>query len=116
MTSDNNSNEPGIRTNTNVNKLARFNVTVPWFKSRKIYFPIERQEDPRIVEAVTELSMVSNEGMRSKHDDFLDTISMLPLMKAFKPSEIFYSKEDDDGLWEIDEDIDEISGLDSYIV
>ena len=37
LASANNSSYPGIKPTTN--KLQRFNVVVPWFKQRKVYFP-----------------------------------------------------------------------------
>jgi predicted phage terminase large subunit-like protein len=116
LASDGNNNKPGIRSNSQVNKLQRFNVVVPWFKQRKIFLPNERKNDPIIQEATNELSLVSFEGFKSKHDDFLDTVSMLPLMRAFKPSEIVELNKDDSGMWEIDLEDDDSNALDSYIV
>jgi len=116
LASDNNSNRPGIRSNSRTNKLQRFNVVVPWFKQRKVFFPTERKNDPIMVEAINQLSLISFEGFKSKQDDFIDTVSMLPLLNAYKPSEITELNRDDSGIWEIDiEEIDS-SGLDSYIV
>ena len=114
LSSDNNNNEPGMRPNTN--KLVRFNVVVPLFKSRKIFFPYERKTEAPLVEAITELSLVSLSGFKSKHDDFCDTISMLPLLNAWRPSEdATIVKSPEDGLWEV-EDEEEVDGRSSYIV
>jgi phage terminase large subunit-like protein len=114
LASDNNENRPGIRPNTN--KMVRFNVVVPWFKSRKIYFPIEKKGLPAIQEAITELSLASPGGFRSKHDDFIDTISQLPVLNAWKPSATGDLQEKEDGIWGIeDEDIPD-SALQSYTV
>lgn len=89
---------------------------VPLFKARKIFFPLERKTEAAVVEAVNELSLVSVSGFKSKHDDFADTISMLPLMNAWRPSEEADFKKSEDGMWEMD--IDEIyeDRRSSYIV
>ena len=76
-----------------------------FIKQGKIYFPKEYQDEhPAIIEAIDELSLASPKGFRSKHDDFIDTISMLALMKAFKPDTTgdLVQKQDKD-IWE-DED------------
>lgn len=78
-------NNLGIR-NTG-SKFERFMKScVPWFKAKKIYFPTECKEDFAIKEAMNELSLVTRKGFKSKHDDFIDTISMLDAMQAWKPS------------------------------
>lgn len=108
-------NKIGIRPLTN--KMQRFNVVQPLFKAKKIFFPIEKKTDKLIQEAVNELSLVSPGGFKSKHDDVLDTISMLPLMKAFKPSEeTVMVRNSDNGLWEMEEDTSLENLFDSYIV
>ena len=113
LASDHNGNKPGIRPNTN--KMVRFNIIVPWFKLGRIFFPIEMKETLEIQEAITELSLASASGFKSKHDDFIDTISMLSSLKAWKPSEVSPNPaNDDDGMWE-DDRADESTGLDSYI-
>jgi len=85
LASENNSSKAGIRPNTN--KMQRFMIVVPWFKTKKVWFPEELKRDPIIVEAMDELKNASASGFKSKHDDFIDTISMLSSMNAFKPSE-----------------------------
>lgn len=115
LASEGNNNEPGIRPNTN--KLVRFNVVVPWFKARKIFFPIEKKSSPEIAEAINELSLASVSGFRSKHDDFIDTISMLAALKPWKPSEEAPMAQESSSLWAADIDEDpEYSRLDSYVV
>lgn len=113
LASENNNNRPGIRPATN--KLQRFNVMVPQFKMRKMYFPIEKKSGPEMLQCMDELSLVSKNGFRSKHDDFSDTISMLALMNPWKPSEETEMKLSEDGMWEMDEP-DDTYQLDSYIV
>lgn len=85
LASDNNSSNPGIRPNTN--KMQRFNIVVPWFKTHKIFFPEEMKLSEPIVELMDELRLASAGGFKSKHDDGIDTISMLASMTAWKPSE-----------------------------
>lgn len=116
MASDNNSNEPGIRPNTN--KMVRFNLVVPWFKARKIYFPVERKTEPWMVEALTELTLVSVSGFKSKNDDVIDTISQLASLQPWRPSEDaqLIQKSDDDGMWDMHTEEPLPSRLTSYVV
>jgi len=85
LASENNSSKEGIRPNTN--KLTRFNTILPMFKQKKIWFPIELQESETMIEAMDEIKNVSITGFKSKHDDFIDTVSMLSSMKPVLPGE-----------------------------
>ncbi len=115
LASENNTNNPGIRPNTN--KLVRFNTVVPWFKARKMYFPIERKNDPTMQECLNELSLVSPSGFRSKHDDFIDTISMLASLTPWKPSEeTVFASSDGNDMWEMQTDKSSFDRISSYIV
>lgn len=116
LASEGNDTKPGIRPNTN--KLVRFNTVVPLFKARKIYFPIERKNEPPMLEAVNELSLASISGFRSKHDDFIDTVSMLSALTPWKPSEEspMSSSEDDIDIWETHIDSSVNDRMSSYIV
>ena len=114
LASENNNGALGIRPNTN--KLVRFNTVVPLFKARKVFFPVEKKNSPEVVEAVTELSLVTAGGFKSKHDDFIDTISMLSSMNAWKPSEEATMSIGEDGMWEMDHDEEETDRIISYIV
>lgn len=114
LTSHNNSNIPGVRPNTN--KLVRFNIVVPLFKSHMIFFPIEMKTDATIAEAMNELSLASASGFKSKHDDFIDTISMLSLMNPWKPSEETAMIESENGMWELMDNEDPVYRMASYIV
>ena len=115
LASNENSNQPGIRPNTN--KLQRFNVVVPWFKAGKMYFPEEMKNSPALIEMMEELKLASVGGFKSKHDDSIDTISMLASMKAWKPSEESTQLTWEDGnIW--DQKVDDgwgDSGLNSYL-
>lgn len=116
LASEGNDAKPGIRPNTN--KLVRFNTMVPQFKARKIFFPIERKSDPAIQEAINELSLASVSGFRSKHDDFIDTISMLSSLSPWKPSEEARLMQRDDAgrMWELDIEEEDNDRMRSYIV
>ncbi len=78
----------GIKPTTN--KMVRFNTVVPLFKLKKVLFPKEKKNTPEIVEAINELSNVTAAGFKSKHDDVIDTISMLSVMQPWKPTEVGY--------------------------
>jgi len=115
LASENNNGQPGLRPASN--KLERFNVVVPWFKSHKMFFPIELKNSPEMVEAKNELSLASRSGFRSKHDDFIDTISQLAVLKPWKPTETGdLSQKDDSGIWDMEEEADEGSPMGSYVV
>lgn len=115
LASDGNKSSPGIRPNTN--KMQRFNTVVPLFKMNKIWFPEERKTSPEMVEAVNELSLASASGFKSKHDDFIDTISMLSVIKAWKPSQEAPAMTEDNKYWdEFDEGKADELPLDSYVV
>jgi predicted phage terminase large subunit-like protein len=105
--------QPGIRPNTN--KMQRFNIMVPLFKLNKVLFPEERRLSPEIAEATEELRLASANGFKSKHDDFIDTISMLGSLTPWKPSEEAELVKDSSGYWEVEEDTS-VNNLSSYIV
>lgn len=119
LASEGNDSRPGIRPNTN--KLVRFNTMVPMFKARKIFFPLERKTEAPMVEAMNELSLASASGFRSKHDDFIDTVSMLSSLQAWKPSEEAElvnkgDNTDGGGMWDIDSHNEVTDRMSSYIV
>ena len=115
LATENNNNNPGIRPNTN--KLVRFNVVVPWFKAKKMYFPEEMKLSTPIAECMDELTLASASGFRSKHDDFIDTISMLALLTVWKPTQSgTVHNVNGDRVWELEEQDDDEDYLGSYIV
>ncbi len=85
LASSGNSSRAGIRPNTN--KLQRFMTVVPWFKMGEMFFPEECKNDPTMIEMMEELKLASANGLKSKHDDAIDTISMLGLMNILLPGE-----------------------------
>lgn len=114
LASDSNNGNPGIRPNTN--KMQRFNVVVPWFKSGKMHFPKELKDEPLMVELVNELSLASPSGFRSKNDDVIDNVSQLPLIGAWRPSQIATGSTSESGMWEMDDEDIHDNTLSSYIV
>lgn len=113
LASEGNNSKPGIRPNTN--KLVRFNIMVPLFKLNKIKFPIERKESEEMLECIDELSLAAVSGFKSKHDDFIDTISMLGSLTPWKPSKQSEGlTQAANGIWEEDLE-DPRNSLDSYI-
>ncbi len=109
------SKEEGIR--PNAQKFTRFLTIVPWFKQGLIYFPKELKDSTAMVEAIEELSLVSNSGFKSKHDDFCDTISMLSVMDIWLPSDNQINMEynQQTNIWEEVSHEVETSSLDSYL-
>jgi len=117
LASEGNNSKPGIRPNTN--KMQRFNIVLPLFKTGKIWFPEELKKDPVLVEGIEELRLASQSGFKSKHDDFIDTISMLGSLKPWKPTQdLNLSSDTDNGVRDLlwDDDVDSQDHLSSYIV
>ena len=114
LAKDKDSSKPGIRPSTN--KLQRFNIVVPWFKAGQMFFPREMQENPIMLEAMNELQLVALGGMKAKHDDFLDTISMLANMTPWRPSDDMpMVKDADTNIWEMETE-EAMTAISSYIV
>ena len=109
-----NSSKEGIRPVTN--KLSRFQSVLPWFKMHKIYFPEELKEDPRMTEFTDELLLATPSGFKSKHDDCIDTISMLSCISLWKPAATV-TPVVKDKIFSTDfyEEEPEISSLNSYL-
>lgn len=97
MASDSNEGRAGIRPTTS--KLQRFNVVVPYFKMGEMYFPIEEKGSIALDELLDELSLTTVGGFKSKHDDALDTVSMLALMSVWLPNSDYGLKQGKDGIW-----------------
>lgn len=114
LASDNNQGSPGIR--PSVSKLQRFNVAVPYFKKGEMFFPVELKHAPALVELLTELDQATIGGFKSKHDDGLDTVSMLPLMPIWLPSEATTFNHEDSNLWDDGVRSPEYHSISSYLV
>lgn len=113
LAADTNTNELGLRPNTN--KLVRFNVVVPQFKLHRIWFPLEMREEPEMAEAMDELTLASVSGFKSKHDDFIDTISMLGSLQPWKPN-VVITGDDGNKYWEDWEPPTDDSATEHYVV
>lgn len=106
LASDNNGKKAGIRPTTN--KMQRFMTVLPQFKQGKFKFPVEGLSSPEMLECMEELTLASKGGFKSKHDDFIDTISMLTSMNVWLPSdESEGAMNDDTGVWEMEEEDDD---------
>lgn len=68
-----------------------------------------------MMEAMDELRMATLEGFKSKHDDFIDTVGMLSLLKVWKPSQVIENTMQDNGIWDMPEPVHG-NGIDSYLV
>lgn len=93
---------------SNKDKMSRFQQNaVPMFKGKKIWLPEELRDSAELEEMMNEISLASRKGFKSKHDDVLDTVTMLAELNAWKPSEVPPYEEEDDNiatssLWEDD--------------
>ena len=115
LASSGNSNRPGIRPNTN--KLQRFYIVVPWFKAGEMFFPEEMKLEKTMIEMMDELKLVSGGGIKSKHDDALDTVSMLAAMNVFLPSdETPMAYRDESGIFEAVNAVEDVSVFSTYTV
>jgi predicted phage terminase large subunit-like protein len=113
----NKGNQPGIQPDGD--KMARFNLTVPWFKAGKMYFPVEARETKALVEMLEELSLAALTGFKSKYDDAIDTVSQLAYLNAWKPSEAstMVKEGGSQSPWSVDNEFDDDANpMHSYIV
>lgn len=100
-----------------VDKLQRFYVVVPWFRAGNMFFPEELQQEGPMIECMEELRLASSSGLKSKHDDFLDTISMLSVMNMIAPSDVApleYNAESN--IWEDATETVGYTNISNYIV
>jgi phage terminase large subunit-like protein len=107
------SGEPGIR--PTVDKLSRFNLVVPWFKTGMMHFPTEMKTSVILGRFLGQISLATMSGLKGK-DDCLDTISMLGYLTPWKPSEAAPMTANETDLWDTDTQQPDRSGLSSYIV
>ena len=115
LASSGNSNRPGIRPNTN--KLQRFFVVVPWFKAGEMFFPEEMKLEKPMIEMMEEIKLASGNGLKSKHDDAIDTVSMLAAMSVFLPSEeapMHYVESS--GIFEMAKAVEDVTTFSTYTV
>ena len=102
---------PGIR--SDVDKLRRFNLIVPWFKMGKIFFPLELKSGNMVGRILQQIALTTMEGIKGK-DDCIDGMSQLAYLKPWLPSEAAPTEnglgDDDDGMGYAE------AGLDNYLV
>lgn len=98
-------------------KLIRFNVMVPLFKAGKILFPNDMPDSKALNEGLEEIKLASLGGFKSKHDDFIDTVSQLALLNTFRPSETT-GYDEARGVYDLSDydNDDDDSNISSYIV
>jgi predicted phage terminase large subunit-like protein len=111
--SDKDSGKPGIH--PIVNKLARFNLVVPWFKMGKIYFPEEWRTSRVVGIFLEQIKLATMNGIKGK-DDTIDTISQLAYLTPWKPSQDAGKYSEETNRWEPEEVDLETIPLSSYIV
>jgi predicted phage terminase large subunit-like protein len=107
------SGEPGIR--PSIDKLSRFNLVVPWFKSGMMHFPEEMKQSIIVGRFLGQIGLATMDGLKGK-DDCLDTISMLGYMNPWRPSEAAVIRSEESGPWDAETIEAEHSPLSSYIV
>jgi len=117
--SKDNKSKPGIRPLTN--KMQRFNIVVPWFKTRKVWFPEELAKGAMVTEILNELRLISAQGFKSKYDDCIDAISQLAALQYFVPSQEVSLEEEretvqNNFMWDADLDNKPINRYSSYII
>jgi predicted phage terminase large subunit-like protein len=104
---------PGIR--SPADKMTRFNMVVPWFKTGKMFFPEEMKTSRILGIGLGQIRMATTSGLKGK-DDFLDTISMLGYLAPWRPSDSMPVVRDEVDRWEEQHNLSEESDLTSYIV
>ena len=107
------SGTPGIKPITD--KLSRFNLVVPWFKTGKMYFPEEMKLSAIMGICMQQIRLATISGLKGK-DDFLETISMLGFLKPWRPSDSMPATPDEVEIFESEERNTGTSPLANYIV
>jgi hypothetical protein len=72
-------------------KMSRFQTILPMFKQGKMWFNQSLKNSKFGKEMINELQRATISGFRSKHDDAIDTVSMLTELNPWKP--ISYAKD-----------------------
>ena len=119
IASDKSSKEEGLRPTTS--KLVRFNAALPLFKQRRMAFPKDLEESEIMLEYMDELTSITPSGIKSLHDDCVDSISQLQLLTYVTPFNPELNKGTSDQplpksnskFFSVEEPVEEVS---SYIV
>lgn len=108
---DTRTKELGIRPITQ--KFDRFNTSsLPMIKQGKLHFPEELADTPLVMNTIHEITSVTVEGIKAKHDDCLDNVSMLGSLPKAIPAKPETAYTDVDTMNEYEED----AGLSNYLV
>jgi len=83
LASDNNGSRPGIRPDKR--KLDRIMEVQPKFNLKKIWLPKDHRKEC-MNELMNELRTITRNGIVSRHDDMIDTFSMMIKMKVIQPN------------------------------
>lgn len=83
LASSGDSKKPGIRPTRD--KLQRMQQMQPMFNMKKMWFPHNHRKEV-VNEMKNELLSITMSGIKSKHDDMIDTVSMLADMDLLAPS------------------------------
>jgi len=67
-------------------KMTRFHTILPMFKQGKMWFSEHLKGTKFMTETMAELDRATASGFKSRHDDVIDTISMLTELTPWKPS------------------------------
>lgn len=111
--SDQASGAPGVRPQQD--KLARFNLVVPLFKMKKIWFPEEMKGSRVVGMFIEQIRMATQSGLKGK-DDCLDTVSMLQCLNPWKPMDTPPLTPEENDMWQDLHVEPEVNRMDSYIV
>jgi hypothetical protein len=115
LASSEKSGAPGIRPMQN--KLTRFNMVVPWFKTQRMWFPKELKTGHVMVgKMMTQIRLATSNGLKGK-DDIIDTISMLAFLKPYAPSADYTRNHNESGggIFRPDEEEIEYSPISRYV-
>ena len=107
--------EPGIRSPGD--KLVRFNLVVPLFKLRKMYYPIEMKQSVIMGTLMGQYRLATQSGLKGK-DDGIDGTSQLAFLNPWKPNEnsLQTASDNPDAIWDDEGQEESVNALSSYIV
>lgn len=98
-------------------KLTRIKMTAPLFKTARLFLPKELESTMLVQELITEIKLTTQSGIRAKHDDCIDALSMITYMNPVRPTS-YYSDDEDHFVIDFDGQrvLESTSAIDSYIV
>lgn len=100
-----------------VDKLSRFNLMLPLFRAKKVFWPNEMRETKVLNMFFEQIRLITADGIKSKNDDCIDTVSMLAYIDPWRPSiDTPKNHNEQTDMWEIGDKDNSNSYLSSYIV